>query len=143
MVLILICWIIRYLPIRIQTVLLSYWVIDSRDRGQEEKFKFKFNYWSWWVWHIHLKMYGLVSQRRNNHYRNLGHLCHSILSTLFKKKKKIYLFVYLNNLYTPCGAQPHNPRIQSPMLYRLSQMGVPVSYTSSYLIFSPIPCSRC
>ena len=38
----------------------------------------------------------------------------------------IYLgFIYLINLYTPCGAQTHNPEIKSPMLFWLSQSGAP------------------
>ena len=35
------------------------------------------------------------------------------------------ILFFLHNLYTQCGAQPHNPRIKCHMFHRLSQSGAP------------------
>ena len=40
--------------------------------------------------------------------------------------KIIFLcFIYLSNLYAPCGARTDDPEIKSCMLYLLSQSGAP------------------
>ena len=38
--------------------------------------------------------------------------------------KKLF-FIFLSDLYTPCGVQTHDPKIKSCTLFRLSQPGAP------------------
>ena len=61
---------------------------------------------------------------------------HFLDSVLWSTRKKIFLkILFLNNLYTQCGAQTHNPEIKSHMPYQLSQPGTSEAHTHTKIFF--------
>lgn len=43
-------------------------------------------------------------------------------------------FIYLNNLYSECGARTYGPKIKSHMLFQLNQLGSP-----SFAVLDELP----